>query len=97
MKFESSATGGETVFPWYINRRYGTLLVGSTLSNFGDSIFEWTLVLWAANVFGTSGGLAGLGRDHRLGRADHPVRAGSPARWSISGGTSCVSPSSPRS
>lgn len=41
--------------PWYISRRYATLLVGSSLSTFGDSVFEWTLALWAATTFGTGG------------------------------------------
>ncbi len=52
---QPSTTDAAATFPWYINRRFATFWTGGILSGFGDSIFEWTLALWAATVLGPEG------------------------------------------
>ena len=41
--------------PWYINRAFVLILAGGVLSGFGDIVFDFTLILWAASEFGRNG------------------------------------------
>ena len=43
------------VGPFYISRRYAIFWAGTLLSALGDMIFEFTLIVWAAQQYGASG------------------------------------------
>ena len=50
----STGTGAPSA-QFYISRRFATLWAGTLLSAVGDMIFEFTLIVWAAQQFGQSG------------------------------------------